>query len=289
MIASQTSEARRAASRHPARPFSRLPGLLARVVIALVALLSMQFTIDRDNGTIAVNDLRLCAPGTRAWSDQFADSCAYNNVTVHGDLITRTFVINMPDGTKLRTRSAEPVWVNNVVGAEHRTPATWLLVAIAIVAIFLPQVVAAAGGAVKASAPEKSARSPATLQLRVLALAVVLAGAAVYLYPSARETLAIHRVQAREGQVRADPAEDSGTFVANAPVGDFYLLGNGNFDRNLKIAGYGCRIYTADGKQITLDPNTHGVALKRSSVSADERIAGMCLFAGYDPAKGDAR
>lgn len=287
MLANQMSMTLRETPRRPSAILSRLPGYIARAVVALLAIWSMQFTIDRDRGTVAAHDFRLCAPGTQAWADQFSDFCAYNNVTVHGDLLTRTFIISMPDGSKLRTSSASPVWVDNTVGAEHKTPETWLLMGIAVVATFLPLFVSATRSAVIRFAPAIGSGKPIAVprRLQMLGLAVICAGATAYLYAPICEAFAIHRVEAGEELVRANPGGDNRTFLTKSRLGDLYLLGNGTFDYALKAAGFGCRFYTADGKPVSPGSAKPGGPTKRTALPVGYRTAGMCLWPQYDPAR----
>jgi hypothetical protein len=264
---------------------AHLPGYLARTVIVLVTLWAMQFTTVRDGGSIGVEDYRQCVAGAQA--DQFPGFCVYKTAEVRGDPLKQTFILSLSNGSILRARRIEPVSVGRTTSSERNTPATWALAAVTLIAVFFRTVRKAAGRILVKISPrifgEREIFLPPCLQW--LALLVLIAGAAAYVYPSLVEAIAMHRINAMEERVHDNPAAAGQTFVSKTEDGALYLLGSEGLDRVLKEAGYGCRFYTDEGVPVALASLKPGMPTQRSALPPGYRTAGTCLLPEYGGVK----
>jgi hypothetical protein len=259
----------------------RWPGYFARVVIALVALWAMQFTTVRDPGHVDVQDYHPCVTGAEALA--FRGSCDYKVDGARGDPMSQTFILKLTNGAEMRVRHVEPISEGGTIPTEHNTVATWALATVVLVAVFFGSVTTAVQWACEKIAPKSFIDRDVTIpyRLQLVALVVLLVGTAVYFYPSAREAIAMHRINAMEDRLRADQTSAENWFVSTTEGGDLYALGNDGIDQALKQAGYGCRFYADDGQLVTLAPATKHAPIKRSALPPRYRSAGLCLLPEY--------
>ncbi|MBN3761251.1 hypothetical protein [Burkholderia sp. Ac-20365] len=265
--------------RTAASAFTALLMLVAQMSIAIVALTSVRFTTERDHATVAVADYRLCSASMGASTDQLGDGCIYNNVSVHGDLLRRTFIISTPEGYRIESRDAESVVVNGAAAVERKTILSWLVLAVAASGACFPVLARFFRGAL-----EKSERGAsllyelsATHRWHASAAAIVILAVAVYAYPSFREFLVVHRIEVAQEQYRTKRGPDVPVFASATLRGDLSRLGGGVFDRALRQAGFGCQLYDADGR-VTSAGVLEGGTIRRANLPAGTRVGGRCFY-----------
>ncbi|WP_321935431.1 hypothetical protein [Paraburkholderia sp. J8-2] len=253
-----------------------------RFCILLLALWSVRFTIERQHAWVGVDDYHQCAPSMGLNGISFASGCEYSDVSVSPSLLHQTYQITAPDGSRTQTRFDEPIVGNGSIGVEHRTVGTWLLYAIAAFALaptLCLSLLASAG-----------LRMPPRLMLRqrarFAAMALIALAALLIFAPTLRETLALHRIESSELDARFMDLTTFATVVQTSTGGDLLLLGTDNYDRSVRVAGYGCHLYTERGEPIARNAFGGAATVKRSALPNDTRFVGHCLYPHYNHALG---
>lgn len=264
------------------RTLAAIATLAFRLAVVLVALWATRFSIVREHAVVAVDDYRRCESVMGRHGQGFGDGCEYEDVSVTPSLLRQTYLITAADGAHVETRVAEPVVWNNSVGVERRTLGTWLLYMIAALALspslwrVLPQ------GA-RQRAPDRYKVGP---RVRIAAMAVAACATAAFFWPSLREALIIHRIDASASDARYTDTSAFATAVHISESADLVLLGDDNYDRAIRLAGYGCRLYSESGYPIERSSFT-GATVSLASLPRDTRFSNSCLIPQYNnPSRG---
>ncbi|MFP3637791.1 hypothetical protein [Paraburkholderia sp. SIMBA_054] len=259
--------------------FSDWVALFARLAIAIAALTALQYSTVRERGWVDVSDSRRCAAGLIEHADQLSSGgCVYADAIVKGDALHRAFVITGPNGSSVRTMHAERVWSDGKVAAEHWTAQSWVLISIAAVAVLFPGWLLL-GRVI----PSDDGANLDGRWRRTVASVILIAACAIYVFPSVREYVAMYRIQSNEARIRSNDMDVTPTFVSKESVGPFYRLGTGYYARAVRLAYSGCRFYSSDGTPLAADAYKVGEPVAPSSLPADVRFGGACLFPEYDP------
>ena len=255
-----------------------------RLGIVALALWAARFTIEREHAWVDVADYHHCSPVMGTHADGFAFGCAYTDVSVRPSLLSQTYQISAPDGSNVNTQAAAFVVDEGVVGVFRKTATTWLLYAIAAIAIAAPTLINLLT-TLGVRLPERFRPRQRT---RFAAMALTVAAALCFFAPTLREILTLHRIESRELDSRYTDVTAFATAIQTKPNGDLILLGTDNYDRAVRLQGYGCRLYTERGIPIPRSAFGSTPEVKLSTLPSDTRFVGGCLLPQYDHALGSA-
>ncbi|MGF6440073.1 hypothetical protein [Paraburkholderia youngii] len=255
-----------------------------RLGVVALALWAARFTIEREHAWVDVADYHHCAPVMGTHADGFAFGCAYSDVSVRPSLLRQTYQITAPDGSSVQTHMAAIVVDEGVFGVFTKTPTTWLLYAIAAIAIAAPTVM----GLLRSQGVTLPERFRPRQRTRFAAMALTVAAAVCFFAPTLREALTLHRIESSELDSKYTDVTAFATAVQTKLNGDLLLLGTDNYDRAVRLEGYGCRLYTERGVPIPRSTFPSSPNLKLSTLPGDTRFVGGCFFPQYDHALGSA-